>query len=226
MKIAVLGGSFNPIHIGHLILGDYVCTELGYDKVLYVPCFIPPHKEMAEPASAADRLEMTRLAVDGDERFEAESYEVERGGTSYTWDTVCYIENKYAGHLSGKIGLVIGFDLASHFEDWKNAGLLAEKCSIILASRTDVFIGKTSIPDKNSVFNEALGKYRTEKSGFKETDFKFPYIRAHNPEILVSSSQIRGMIKSGGPWRYLVNCGVFDYIKKKGLYGYIGSEYQ
>lgn len=226
MRIAVFGGSFNPIHIGHLILGDCVCRELGYDKVLFVPCFIPPHKEMADPADAADRLEMVRLATSGDKRFVAEGYEIEKGGTSYTWDTVRYIQEKYAENLTDKIGLVIGFDLASHFEDWKNASMLADKCSIILASRPENSAEKTFAKGKDASFNEAVGKYRIAKSGFQEADFKFPHIKAHNPEILVSSSQIRSRIRNGKAWRYLVSGKVFDYIKEKGLYGYSNSEYK
>ena len=92
MKIAVLGGSFNPVHIGHLVLADCVCQELGYDKVLFVPCFLPPHKEMADAAPAEQRLKMVELAVKSDSRFEAEGYEIRKKGISYTWDTVCSLE--------------------------------------------------------------------------------------------------------------------------------------
>ena len=99
MKIAVLGGSFNPIHVGHLVLADEVCSTLGYDRVLFIPAFVPPHKEMTGGFSARDRLEMTRLACEGDERFETESCEIDRGGVSYTYDTICYLEEKYSSEL-------------------------------------------------------------------------------------------------------------------------------
>ncbi len=215
MKIAVLGGSFNPVHIGHLVLADCVCTELGYDKVLFVPCFNPPHKEMADAASPSDRLEMVRQAVKGDSRFEAEDYEIKKGGTSYTWDTVCFLEEKYKGNLDDKIGLIFGFDLASHFENWKNSAELAQKCTLVLAVRTDDYSKNASA----SSVNLAKGDFKTEKKDFTESDFKFPYIKVHNPELAVSSSDIRDRISSGRAWRYLVSEGVFEYIKKKGLYG-------
>lgn len=214
MKIAVLGGSFNPVHIGHLVLADCVCQELGYDKVLFVPCFLPPHKEMADAAPAEERLKMVELAVKSDSRFEAEDYEIQKKGISYTWDTVCALEKKYAGQLTDKIGLIFGFDLASHFENWKNAELLAEKCRLILAVRENELE-----QDAGMSRNKAIGEYKIEKNGFSVRDFKFPHVKVHNPQLEISSSEIRSCIQNGKAWRYLVSDAVFEYIKKRGLYG-------
>ena len=135
MKIAMLGGSFNPIHIGHLILADSVCKNLGYDKILFVPTANPPHKELSCDVATSDRFEMTRLAVLGDERFEAEGCEIERGGDSYTYDTICFLEQKYASVLTGKIGLVMGEDLIADYDKWYRAPELAQKTDLILAVR-------------------------------------------------------------------------------------------
>ena len=135
MKIAVLGGSFNPIHIGHLALADEVCSVLDYDRILFIPTCQAPHKESRDAVRAEDRLEMVRLACEGDERFEAESCEIDRGGVSYTWDTVAFLEEKYAGVLEGKIGLILGDDLLPGFRLWKHAEELARKCRLILARR-------------------------------------------------------------------------------------------
>ena len=216
MKLAVLGGSFNPPHLGHLILADCVCRELGYDRVLFIPCSEPPHKTMADAASPSDRLTMVKRAVKGDRRFKAEDFEIKAGGTSYTWDTVCYLEEKYKGKLEGKIGLVFGFDLASHFEYWKNSGQLAQKCELILAVRSSDYVKNSCV----AAVNTAKGDFNTPKDGFTEKDFAFPHVKLYNPELEISSSDIRERITSGKGWRYLVSDGVFEYIKKKGLYGY------
>ena len=132
MKVAVLGGSFNPVHIGHLALADEICVSLGYDKVLFVPVFSPPHKTMNEALPPEKRTEMVELACQDDPRFKMEPCEIQRGGVSYTYDTICFIEEKYKPE---KIGLVIGRDLFSTFHLWKNAALLAKKCELILAER-------------------------------------------------------------------------------------------
>ncbi len=214
MKIAVFGGSFNPIHIGHLVLADCVCRELKYDKIFFIPCFNPPHKEMADAAEPLQRLEMVKLAVKNDERFVAESYEIEKQGISYTWDTICALEKKYQGQLTDKIGLIIGFDLASHFENWKNAQQLAEKCQLILAVRKN-----EEDPRFIKEANKAIGDYKIKKEGFAEEDFKFPCVKIQNPNLEISSSEIRSRIREKMAWRYLVSADVFEYIKKWNLYG-------
>ncbi len=218
MKIAILGGSFNPIHIGHLILADSVCRGLGYDKILFVPTFIPPHKFMAEDAGSKERLEMVRSALKTDGRFEAESCEIDRKGVSYTWDTVCFLEEKYKSVLTGKIGVIFGDDLISDYDKWNHAEELAKKADLILACRPENFY-----PEKENI---KFGNSPTEKYGknpmkgvFRE-NFPYPHKIVENPRIAVSSTEIRRKIAEGGAWRYLVSDGVFEYIKSKKLYGF------
>lgn len=209
----MLGGSFNPIHIGHLILADSVCKKLGYDKILFVPTATPPHKEMSGEVDVADRLNMTKLAVMDDERFECDACEVERGGVSYTWDTVCYLEQKYAGVLDGKIGVVFGEDLISDFDKWHRASELAQKADIILALRP-----------KDSGLKAEFQNSPTEKygkmpmAGVNRENFPYPHKIVQNPKIELSSSEIRQLVAEGGAWRYLVSNRVFDYIKERNLY--------
>ena len=169
MKIAVLGGSFNPIHIAHLVLADCVCKELGYDKVLFVPTYIPPHKYMSDTTCAKERLKMVDLAVEHDSRFESENYEIKSGGVSYTWDTICYLEKKYEKVLTDKIGLILGFDLAPHFDRWKGALELSQKCEIILAVRPE-----TKNATENSCFeNKATPGYDDKIENFCEIPSDF-----------------------------------------------------
>ncbi|MBO4320319.1 MAG: nicotinate (nicotinamide) nucleotide adenylyltransferase [Treponema sp.] len=208
MRIAVLGGSFNPIHVGHLVLADEVCSVLGYDRVLFVPAFVPPHKELNGGYSAKDRLEMTRLACADDERFEAESCEIDRGGVSYTYDTICYLEEKYSGQLEGKIGLIMGHDLLPGFHLWHRAKELSEKCELILALRPEGHVDSE--------------KSNKPKEGYAELDADFDISREElfknavslkNPLLDISSTEIRTRISEGRTIRYLVPSSVFKYIR-------------
>lgn len=214
MKIAVLGGSFNPVHTGHLALADEVCTSLGYDRVLFVPAYKPPHKDMNSRVSSQDRLEMVKLAVAGDSRFEAESCEIDRQGVSYTFDTVCFLEEKYKDCLEGKIGLVMGDDLLPGFHLWHKAQELSEKCTLILAVRPE---------DEHSAesSNKAIGSYASvEAKGydFKKDPLFADAVRLHNQPWPLSSSQIREKAANGSAFRYLVPDGVFNYIRNRHLY--------
>ncbi|MCR4821705.1 MAG: nicotinate (nicotinamide) nucleotide adenylyltransferase [Treponema sp.] len=213
MKIAMLGGSYNPIHIGHLILADSVCRLLGYEKILFVPTACPPHKELSCHVKAQDRLEMVRLAVAGDERFQAESCEIDRGGISYTWDTICYLEEKYASVLTGKIGLIFGEDLLPDYDKWEKAGQLAQKADLILACRPH----DTGL--KEEYQNSPTGLYgKAPMKGVTRENFPYPHKIVANPKLEISSSEIRQKVAEGGAWRYLVSQSVFEYIKSRNLY--------
>lgn len=214
MKIAILGGSFNPIHVGHLILADSVCTELGYDKILFVPTFKPPHKELAENVSSLDRLAMVEAAVRSDGRFEAESCEIDRGGISYTWDTVCFLEKKFGPVLTGKIGVIFGEDLLPDYDKWEHAAELAEKADLILACRPKY------AEDNGKFCNSPTEKYgKNPMVGVDRFNFPYPHKIVMNPKMEISSSEIRRKIAERGAWRYLVGEGVFEYILEKKLYG-------
>lgn len=213
MRIAMLGGSFNPIHIGHLILADSVCRTLGYEKILFVPTACPPHKEMSKAASAADRLEMVRLSVSGDERFAAEPCEIERGGVSYTWDTICFLEEKYKSVLTGKIGLIFGEDLLGDYDKWEKSAELARKADLIIACRPR----ETGL--KAEYQNAPTGAYgKSPMPGVTRENFPYPHKIVRNPRIEISSSEIRQEAGEGGAWRYLVSERVFDYIRSRNLY--------
>ncbi len=111
--------------------------------------------------------------------------------------------------------MIIGFDLASHFENWKNAQQLAQKCQLILAVRKNEEGNVKFLKEQN----KPIGDYKIKKEGFSEDDFKFPCIKIQNPNLEISSSEIRSRIKEKMAWRYLVSTDVFEYIKKWNLYG-------
>lgn len=215
MKIAVLGGSFNPIHAGHMMLADDVCTSLGYDKVLFVPAFIPPHKQPKDSVSAEHRAKMVEIACSKDSRFELETCEIDRGGVSYTFDTICSLEKKYQSVLEGKIGLIMGRDLFSGFHLWHNAQLIAEKCTLILAERPYQKEDKKFSPS-------AKGEYaKLNSSEFFDIKSEPLFANAvilKNEAVSISSSNIRKRAADGSGIKYLVPDGVFEYIFENGLY--------
>jgi len=195
MNCLVLGGSFNPIHLGHLFLGQEVANEFGYDRVLLVPSFIPPHKSILDDPGADARLAMAMLAVAGDPLFEVDDCEIRRGGVSYTIDTIDHVKERW--QPAGKPGLVIGDDLVAGFSAWRDPERLARRSGLIVARR------------------------RAGMDGTTETAQGLPYEHrmAHNLLLEISSTDIRARIASGKPWRLLVPEGVATYIESHGLYG-------
>ncbi len=218
MKIAVLGGSFSPIHIGHLALADEVCTALHYDKLLFIPAYRPPHKELSSAVTAMQRLRMVQLACEDDERFVAEDCEVLRQGVSYTYDTVCLLEKKYGDVLEGKIGLVMGNDLLKGFHLWYRAKEISEKCDLILAKRPQQV-------DDIDFANKVSGEFRKldSEENFLEPQEKEYFAEAlyiGNAELQLSSTDIRSRIGRGRCFKYLVPPKVYEYIAEEKLYGY------
>ncbi len=190
MKLAILGGSFSPVHNGHLSLAKDVHDILGYDHILLVPANLPPHKQLATGASGDDRLEMLRLAVFGLDYLGVEACEIERGGISYTIETIRWLEEKYEGLIEGKIGLIIGQDLAAGFLSWRESACLAEKTDIILAGRP----------------------------GNIYTGFPYSFTPIENTLVDVSSSEIREAVCKGESVRHLVPAAVYGYIQAHKLY--------
>ena len=115
MRTVLVGGTFNPVHNGHLYIGEEVRKQLHYEQILYVPSSIPPHKENTTAVTPLQRLEMLSLALDKNEGNVLDS-EIVRGGISYTVDTVQYLYK--TADITGKIGLVIGDDLVEGFKKW------------------------------------------------------------------------------------------------------------
>ena len=147
MRLLVLGGTFNPIHLGHLVLAEEVACEFGYDRVLLVPAFIPPHKALSGEPGADVRLEMLRAAVEGEPLFSVDGCELERGGVSYSVETLNHVIE--AWEPEGKPGFVIGDDLAAGFAAWRNPARICELADLIVARRNGLAF-KLDFPHRNA----------------------------------------------------------------------------
>jgi nicotinate-nucleotide adenylyltransferase len=189
MKIGILGGTFNPVHMGHLILAQECWSQLTLDKVLFIPAYIPPHKEVESDVSASDRLNMLRLALEGDDRFEISTYEIDKEGTSYSIDTIKYLKTNCDGDC--ELFFLTGADSAESLSMWKDVADILEETTFVIASRPGW--------EENSSYEKKVK-------------------RIIIPSIEVSSSGIRQRIKSREPIDYLVPSSVVKYIRNKGLY--------
>ena len=192
MRLAILGGTFNPVHVGHLFLAEEVRALLGYDRILFVPANIPVHKTMPVEVGARHRLRMLHLAVAGCPGFLVEDCELERGGNSYTIDTLSYVLERY--RPEGRPGLIIGEDLVEGFPSWKQAARLAELAELIVARRDPRPAAAPAWP------------------------FPACVRRIENLLLPVSSSDIRSRLAAGRPVRHLVPERVLGYIRRHGLY--------
>lgn len=217
MKIAVLGGTFNPLHNGHVMIARNVCEILGYDRILFVPAFLPPHKISGSKETAEDRLGMVQALCDSEESgcFICESCEIDRGGISYTCDTLEFLTEKYKEQLTGKLAFILGEESAAEFHKWKNPDRIAEIADLIIACRKPGTVSGTLSA------NRPAGQFKGDFSvDFDSKHFAYPFIRLQNPEMKVSSSEIREDIASGNKeWLKKVPETVARYIEEHKLYG-------
>ncbi|MCL1993222.1 MAG: nicotinate (nicotinamide) nucleotide adenylyltransferase [Spirochaetes bacterium] len=195
MKLAVLGGSFNPVHIGHLFVAQTVISSLQCDRVVMVPAYRSPFKLSAKgmEETAKDRMEMLAASIAADPRLTFDDCEIRREGISYTVDTLKDIIFRYMP--TGKPVLVIGDDLAAEFPKWRENEKILELADIVIARRQDC----------------------------GQTVFPFPNIRLDNDFINVSSAMVRERVGSGENWRALVPEGARAVIEEKRLYGLDGG---
>lgn len=218
MKIAVLGGSFNPLHNGHVLLARAVLKEFDYDKFFFVPTFIPPHKKIVCGFSATQRFEMTDLFCKTEgERFFADDCEIKRGGVSYTIDTLTYFLEKYRNEngenkIEGKIGLIMGEEIAAEFEKWKNPLEICKIADLIIAPRNCDYSKNDVANAKNNPDENYCGDFNKK---FSEKNFAFPFKMLKNPVARVSSTEIRNRILKNLDFKDLVPPVVYDYLLER-----------
>jgi len=132
MKIGILGGTFNPIHIGHLILAEETREKIGLEKVIFVPAYFPPHKENSDIAKAEHRLAMVKLATADNRNFSVSDLEIKRDGRSYTIDTIKELKVVYP---QDELYFIIGSDLLEYLDEWKDLNEILKLVKFIVATR-------------------------------------------------------------------------------------------
>jgi nicotinate-nucleotide adenylyltransferase len=192
----VLGGAFNPPHIGHLVLAQEAAFQLDLDRVLLMPTGEAPHKRIEPEPGTKVRLEMARLAAAEDELLEVSDVEVIGEGPSYTFRTLEQLSGERPGD---RIFFLMGADVAANLESWKRPERVLELARLGIAGRPG-----TTLDEAEAALERLGAEHRAET------------IRM--PEIAVSSTRIRRRIAHGRPVRYLVPDAVIDFITAEGLY--------
>ena len=188
MRIGVFGGSFDPVHCAHLIVAEVVANEVGLDLVRFVPAATQPFKPEGHHAGAAHRVEMLRLALQDHPRFLIDLREVERGGISYTVDTLLDLSREFP---SDELFLMIGADVARNLRHWRDADKLGELARIVAMSRA----GASAAPDSTGITRTITV-----------------------PSMDVSATTVREAVRNEAPVTGMVPDSVADYIRTHQLY--------
>jgi nicotinate-nucleotide adenylyltransferase len=196
-RLGLLGGTFNPPHLGHLLIAQEAFDQLGLDRVLLIPAAVPPHKEVAVDPGAEARLAMVRAAIEGDERFVASDVEVARGGPSYTVDTLRALHATYPG---SELTFIVGGDMAASLPTWRDPAEVVALARLAVAER------------EGAPRADILERLATIPGAVERVDF------FDLPRIDFSSSLVRRRVAAGRPITYLVPDPVAAYIAQRGLY--------
>ena len=190
-KFGIFGGTFNPPHMAHLLAAEGVRDHLRLNKILFVPAAIPPHKLKEDVIPVQHRLEMVRLAIQGNPSFELSDIEVRRKGPSYTIDTVRELKRK---EPDCEFHLIMGIDLLIDFETWRDPDKILKECKLVAMNRPGFDLG------------------------FVDKDLLARVELVNVPSIDISSTNIRRRVKSGRSIRYLVPVAVENYIRENSIY--------
>lgn len=196
-RIGILGGTFNPIHLGHVIAAQEVLYKMKLDSIIFIPSGSPPHKNDSQLASARDRYEMVKLAIKDNDNFLISDIEINRIGKTYTYDTLVELHKMYYGN---KLYFIIGFDALREIDMWRKAEDLFKLTEFIVVNRGN---------------RSGEMEYEIEK---KESLYGGKIHVVDIPNIGISSTEIRRRLKEGEAIRYLVSDDVMNHIKTKGLY--------
>jgi nicotinate-nucleotide adenylyltransferase len=205
MKVGIMGGTFNPIHNGHLLLAENAYEQMGLDKVLFMPSKNPPHKNKTNIVADEDRLAMVALAIQDNPHFTLSTMEMEREGITYTADTLSILTEK---NPQIEYYFIIGADSLFMLETWKDPKTIFHLCTILIANRNleEKENLEQQIRHLNSVYNEAH------------------IILLTMPVIEVSSAWIRARIAEHKSIRYVVPKEVMLYMETYNLYVKQGKE--
>ena len=204
MRIGVYGGSFDPVHIGHLVLAESAREQAGLDQVLFVPAAAPPHKPDRTLADGGHRLEMLRLATGGHDAFAVSSLELDRGGTSYTLDTLTALAAEQPGD---SLALLLGPDAVAGFAAWKEPAAIAARAELVAVEREslDDLPAAVRAGGLEAVLGAAAVKALLDR-------------RVRMPAIGIRATLLRAAVAAGGSIRYRTPRAVERYIASHDLY--------
>jgi nicotinate-nucleotide adenylyltransferase len=188
-KVGIFGGTFDPIHLGHLITAQSVREIRNLEKIIFIPAFISPHKSDAKTSSAEDRLNMIKLAIEGIPFFDYSDMEIKKGGVSFTIDTIKELKNSF-----DELEFIIGYDNIFSFHTWKEPDEIMKLAKIVVLRR------------KSSHAPQFEDKYY-RKAVFVQTR-----------GIEISATDLRERVKKGSPINFLVPTKVMEYINNHKLY--------
>ncbi|MFA6027030.1 MAG: nicotinate-nucleotide adenylyltransferase [Ignavibacteriaceae bacterium] len=188
-RIGIFGGTFDPIHIGHLITAQSLLEIRKLDKIIFIPCYISPHKRHIQNSDPKHRLEILKLSIQYQKQFDYSEIELNRGEVSYTIDTVRELKKKY-----DSIDLIIGFDNLIVFDSWKEPDELFKLTNVVVMKR----ITDKEIEYKHKYFEMA-------------TIIQSPYVE-------LSSTYIRKRVSQDLPIDFMVTYAAKEYILKNNLY--------
>lgn len=193
-KVGVLGGSFNPVHLGHLHIAKELKSHCRLDEVWFIPAYQNPHKPNQPSVSVDHRLEMVRLAIQEEPSFKVLDIECKRKGPSYTVDTLVELSRKFP---ENSYYLLLGSDTMKRFHEWKDPYKILKIAKLVVASRDEEF--QLNFGDDELV--------RLVKKAIVSL-----------PLVKISSTNIRSLIASNGEFDHLLPSAVADYIRRNNLY--------
>jgi nicotinate-nucleotide adenylyltransferase len=195
LRLGILGGTFDPVHLGHLILAETAREENSLDRVLFIPTGLPWRKSGRNIAPAEHRLAMLRLAIEGNDSFEISTVEVDRGGPSYTADTLEELGDTYPG---ADFFFIMGEDSLADLPNWRRPQRIVELATLLVAGR-----------------GGAEGPPGSAPPGLEA---RVEWLRM--PLVQISATDIRERVRRGRSVRYFVPAAVEEYIREHGLYGW------
>lgn len=197
-KIGVLGGTFNPIHIGHLLMAEYALEAAGLDKVIVMPSGISYLKANTNVLPGPTRLEMVQLSIKNNPHLVASDMEIMREGYTYTFETLIELKRRYPQAM---FYFIVGADCLFSIENWVEPNQILANCVLLAAGR-----------------NNASNNKMQEKKRELEEKFNAKILLMDFPEIDISSTAIRDNVKCGKSIRYMVTDEVWKYIYENQLY--------
>ncbi|MDZ7672064.1 MAG: nicotinate-nucleotide adenylyltransferase [Halanaerobiales bacterium] len=197
MKFAIIGGTFNPVHIGHLIIAERAYLEFNLDKVIFMPAGNPPHKNNENVIDKTHRINMLKTVIEDNEHFDLSLWEINSNGKSYTVKTIDHFKDKYD---INKVNLIIGTDSLAQIFNWYKPHYVLSNSNLYIAKRSGYSYSETMKDQRLREYQDSINLL-------------------DNSLIDISSTMIREYVRDKKSVRYLTPDKIIGYIKENNLYG-------